>query len=226
MSGLRCTQNFKTCAKGSRSRICASLRRNRRRHETSMAPPQVRSTATKNGPSCQGPRFCGAATHSAQPVPSIHARCRACWGDPSAMVAPASSSSTVILLQGPDVGSNHNALPACQPAPQLPPQWAVQQPQTLSTSFQPMPQPTYSGHQHSIQPGRHLCHNRVNSGFKLHSRLQTCSLPPTEDKCVNAVGGLDTARYCATGRQRNQQRCYRCNERGHLQANCPGNGRA
>ncbi|CAN7944444.1 unnamed protein product [Ixodes pacificus] len=30
----------------------------------------------------------------------------------------------------------------CQPAPQLPPQWAVQQPQTLATSFQPMPQPT------------------------------------------------------------------------------------
>lgn len=77
-----------------------------------MAPPQVRSAAAKNGPSCQGPRFCGAAPHSAQPVPSIHARCRECWGGPSAMVAPASSSSAVILLQGPNVCSNHNALPA------------------------------------------------------------------------------------------------------------------
>ncbi|CAN7940975.1 unnamed protein product [Ixodes pacificus] len=32
-------------------------------------------------------------------------------------------------------------------------------------------------------------------------------------------------RYYATERPRNQPRCYRCSQRGHLQANCPGNGR-
>ncbi|CAN7995932.1 unnamed protein product [Ixodes pacificus] len=80
----------------------------------------------------------------------------------------------------------------CQPALQLPPQWAVQQPQLWLPHFNPCRSQHHSGQHRSIQPGHHLCHNRVNSGFKLHSRPQTCSLPPTEDKCVNAVVGLDT----------------------------------
>lgn len=115
----------------------------------------------------------------------------------------------------------------CQPAPQLPPQWAVQQPQTLATSFQPMPQPTpqWAALQHPAwapplpQQGQQW----------LQTAQQAPNLQPASNRgqlCQRCGGVGHSARYCATGRQRNQQRCYRCNERGHLQANCPGNGRA
>lgn len=45
-------------------------------------------------------------------------------------------------------------------------------------------------------------------------------------ECQRCGGVGHAARHCATGRPRNQRRCYRCNQTGHIQANCPGNGQS